>query len=122
MFSMFSWLRITVAFVVVFASLAVAEPRQRSWDVKRGWGGPGPNVWSDDPAAVFVDNVTGALHLKASATTSRKSNARVFNCTEVSLPTPLGFGTYEWDVVGDASALGNADPHVVLGMFLYQND
>lgn len=29
MFSMFSWLRITVAFVVVFASLAVAEPRQR---------------------------------------------------------------------------------------------
>lgn len=73
----------------------------RSWDVKRGWGGPGPNVWSDDPAAVFVDNVTGALHLKASATTSRKSNARVFNCTEVSLPTPLGYAYESYRVYAD---------------------
>ena len=123
--------------MVIASTLAAAAPSARldrgapsrtvnafgmTWAAKRGWGGPGPNVWSDDQAAVFVDRATGALHLRAIATQARKSSARVFNCSEVALTTPLGFGTYEWDVVGDASALGGADPHVVLGMFLYKND
>jgi hypothetical protein len=50
------------------------------------------------------------------------SSKLVFNCSEVTLAEPLGFGRYEWDVVGDVSSLGGADPNVVLGMFLYRND
>ena len=78
-------------------------------------------MWSDDSTAVSLSN-DGALHLKAIATAAKKSSNRIFNCSEISLATPLGYGTYEWDVAGDASALGDADPNVVLGMFMYKND
>ena len=37
-----------------------------------------------------------------------------FMC-QVTLPHSLGYGMYEWDLVGDNSALANADANVVLG-------
>ena len=96
---------------------------ERSWDVRSGWGGPGPNVWSDDAGAVWINASTGALHLTAKATTARRNvSKRVFNCTEIVLPLPLGYGTYEFDVRGDDSALAQGDPNTVLGLFLYGND
>jgi len=75
--------------------------------VRSGGGGPGPNSWSASNA--WVD-ASGALHLRVS-----KQNG-VWKCAEVYLDTPLGFGTYEWDVTGPIDTI---DPNIVLGLFDY---
>lgn len=83
-----------------------------SWNVRRGWGGPGPNFWSDAANAVFVDS-SGALHLVARANIDLATGRRAFNCTEVSLSAVLGYGRYAFTVSGDDATLGNSDPNVV---------
>ena len=60
----------------------------RSWIVRSGWGGPGPNVWSDAENAVFVDG-DGSLHLVARANRDTSGTTKSFNCTQVLSPAPF---------------------------------
>lgn len=83
-----------------------------TWNLKDGYMGPGGNYWNPDRSAVFTDAL-GQLHLKV---TNR--NGRWYS-SEVSLPSSLGYGTYEFEV---ASNITNIDPHLVAAMFLYQDD
>ena len=81
----------------------------RSWTVRSGTGGPGPNTWSGSGPYV----ADGALHLRV----RRGGDAR-WTCSEVFAPS-LGFGTYEWTVRGP---VGQLDANVVLGLFTYETD
>ena len=77
------------------------------WQVRSGYGGPGPNTWSD--ANVWVDS-QGYLHL---AITYQNG---VWSCAEVQLPSRLGFGTYTFELARQSDPL---DPNIVLGLFNY---
>lgn len=82
----------------------------RSWRVKGpGYYGPGPNVFSDDPASVWVD--AAGLHL----TLARRNGT--WTSTEVTLADPLGYGDY---VVTTVGPLENLDLRAVLGIFLWR--
>lgn len=74
--------------------------------------GPGPNYFSDEAENVWVDT-QGQLHLKL---THRNDH---WYCAEVSLEKPLGYGTYDFFVIGRIDQL---DPYVVVGLFLYRDD
>jgi len=79
-----------------------------TWAVRAaGKGGPGPNEW--DPGNVWVDE-KGYLHLKL---TQRDGK---WHCSEVSTQDRLGFGRYEFQVVG---RLDQFDRNIVLGLFNY---
>ncbi len=83
----------------------------RTWRVKgSGTYGPGPNVFTDDPQAVWVD-AADALHL----TLARRDG--IWQSTEVVLEENLGYGDYIVTTVGDLGALDAAG---VLGLFLWQ--
>ncbi len=73
--------------------------------------GPGPNVFSSSAENVYVDSE--GLHLKTSVNTTS------YKAAEVILTTPLGFGTYEFEVVGDLNKL---EKNTVFGAFLYEDD
>ena len=78
------------------------------WIVKSGTNqGPGPNNWSD--SNVWVDQV-GRLHLKLTKQGDR------WYCAEVASKDRLGFGRYQFWIVGRVDRL---DPNVVLGLFNY---
>ncbi len=77
------------------------------WDVRSGTGGPGPNNW--DRANVWVD-AQGALHLKLA------NQGGTWSCAEVSTRKRLGFGRYQFQVIGRIDQL---DRNVVLGLFNY---
>ena len=78
------------------------------WKVKSGTHeGPGPNNWSENN--VWVDQ-DGYLHLKLT-----KQGDRLY-CAEVLRQARLGFGRYQFWVVGRVDRL---DPNVVLGLFNY---
>jgi|SRR5579862_1128120 len=78
------------------------------WDVKQGPNmGPGPNLWS--AANVSVDT-NGNLHLKIAR------GASGWTCAEIDSASPMGFGTYQWQVEGPIDRL---DKNVVLGLFGY---
>jgi len=78
------------------------------WKVKSGTHeGPGPNNWSENN--VWVDQ-DGYLHLKLT-----KQGERWY-CAEVLTKDRLGFGRYQFWVVGRVDRL---DPNVVLGLFNY---
>lgn len=80
----------------------------RTWTVRAtGDGGPGPNHWSARNA--FVD-AKGHLHLKLTHQQQR------WECAEVFTTDRLGFGLYQFQVVG---RLDQLDPNVVLGLFNY---
>jgi hypothetical protein len=80
----------------------------RTWNVTRnGRYSPGPNFWSEDNA--WVDS-QGQLHLKISHINNRWYSAQLWTTDR------LGFGTYEWQVVGRLDAL---DKNVVLGLYPY---
>ena len=72
-----------------------------------GIGGPGPNHWDQDNA--WVDD-KGYLHLKL---TQRNG---VWYSSEVRMEGRLGFGQYQFWVVGRVDRL---DRNIVLGMFTY---
>lgn len=84
----------------------------RTWIVKQGYDGPGPNNWSDAPESVFVD-IQGRLHLKIMRVNG------VWYSSEVYLPNSLGYGTYRFDI---DSSISTVDSNVVAAPFLYQDD
>ena len=83
------------------------------WTVKASQGtvGPGPNQFSDSPQNVWVD-AGGQLHLRITHRDGR------WQCAEVTLDRSLGYGTYAFTI---ASAVGNLDPNVVLGLFTWDD-
>lgn len=79
-----------------------------SWRVKSGDKlGPGPNHWR--AANVRVD-ARGWLHLAI----THKSGQ--WQCAEVEMTQPLGFGKYQFQVIG---RLDKLDRNIVLGLFNY---
>jgi hypothetical protein len=79
-----------------------------NWTVKSGGHiGPGPNSWDENN--VWVDQ-HGYLHL---ALTYRNGQ---WYCSEVSMADRLGFGRYQFWVIGRIDRL---DPNVVFGLFNY---
>lgn len=79
------------------------------WEVRptEESGGPGPNHWDENNA--FLD-ARGYLHLKL---TQRDGE---WYCSEVYTHEALGFGLYEFSIVGRVDAL---DPNLVFGLFNY---
>ena len=78
-----------------------------SWRVRSDYGGPGPNQFS--AKNVWVDG-QGFLHLAI-------TNANgVWSTAEVVLQQSLGFGSYQFQILGHPEAM---DEHVVLGLFNY---
>ena len=84
----------------------------RTWIVKSGYDGPGPNDWDDSPQSVFVDSL-GRLHLRITY-----SNGKWYS-SEVYLPGSLGYGTYRFDV---DTPVYNIDLNTVAAAFVYQDD
>lgn len=78
-----------------------------TWNVRNDRGGPGPNNWNSQNA--FVDS-SGHLHLKIA-----KVNGQ-WACSEVWLNKSLGFGTYQFQLIGRPDQF---DRNVVLGLFNY---
>jgi hypothetical protein len=93
--------------------LSVAAPAKEIqfggfvWAVRSGTGGPGPNVWAEEN--VWLD-ASKNLHLKIS-----QKNAK-WTCSEITLKKWLGFGEYQFKVVGP---IDRFDDNVVLGLFNY---
>lgn len=83
----------------------------RQWDVKSGYGGPGPNVWSDAADSVWVD--ADGLHLAIRASGGGWTSAEV---STVACTRP---GVHRFYV--DA-ALEDLDANVVFSPFLYRDD
>lgn len=74
--------------------------------------GPGPNLFSDSPANVWVD-AAGQLHLKITRT------KKGWVCAEVINTRSLGRGTYTWEL---GSPVDGLDRNVVLGLFTWNDD
>jgi hypothetical protein len=83
-----------------------------TWQVHRGFGGPGPNRFDDGTDSVWVDGA-GRLHMKI-----RKVGDAWFS-SEVYTPDSLGYGTYRFQIASDAELY---DPQVVVGLFTYLDD
>ena len=81
------------------------------WIVRDGgMSGPGPNVWSR--SNVWLDE-NGDLHLKIAQTESG------WTCAEVTTVERLGFGAYQFQVIGRIDQL---DQNIVLGLFNYPTE
>lgn len=106
--------RLACTLVLLAAATASAQARTlqfagRTWTVRdAASAAPGPNRWSPDNA--WVDEL-GRLHLRIT-----RGADGVWRCAEVRLDTALGFGSYEFKVVG---AIDSLDRNVVFGMFQY---
>ena len=83
-----------------------------TWQVHRGFGGPGPNRFDDSNDSVWVDEI-GRLHMKI-----RKVGDAWFS-SEVYTLSSLGYGTYGFQIASDAELY---DPQVVVGLFTYLDD
>ena len=81
-----------------------------TWDVRGpGFGGPGPNHWSDSEANARVDGTDLVLSIVRYA-------AGRWTSAEVDNQQHFGYGIYRWIVASDLSDL---DMYEVLGMFTY---
>ena len=101
-----------LAFVLLLPLVPHAQPKELAfsgytWTIRAGQGGPGPNTW--DARNAWLD-ASNHLHLKIA---SREGQ---WSCAEVTTKDRLGFGRYEFQVVG---RLGQFDDNVVLGLFNY---
>lgn len=85
----------------------------RTWTVKSGNGGPGPNNWGNTDQDVFVDG--SGLHLKV----SQHEDDQKWYSSEVYLPTSLGYGKYTFDI---NSRVDLFEKYLVAAPFLYQDD
>ncbi len=83
-----------------------------TWGVRSGFGGPGPNTWSDSDPSVWVDS-QGQLHLEI------RQIAGAWRSVQVTTEQVVGYGDYEFLVTSDLEELHE---DVVLGLFLYQDD
>jgi len=82
------------------------------WIVGSGYGGPGPNYWSDSEESVWLDN-NGWLHLKI-----RYENG-IWYCAGVNTVQPTRYGMHRFYIIGRIDLL---DRNVVFAPFLYAND
>jgi hypothetical protein len=82
------------------------------WNVRDGFGGPGPNSFSASAENVWTDSL-GFLHLKI-----RKIGDQ-WLCSEVYLQQSYGYGEYLFEVQSDLEAY---DPNIVVGLFTYESD
>lgn len=81
----------------------------QTWRVKGpGFYGPGPNVFSDSPADVWVDQQ--GLHMTI-------SSAGGWSSTEIVTENPLGYGDYIFTTKGNLDLFAD---NTVLGLFLWQ--
>jgi hypothetical protein len=81
-----------------------------TWFVRPpGWGGPGPNHWSDSSANARVSG----RNLVLSVVRDRSGH---WTSTEIDNQRHLGYGTYRWVVASD---LSKTDPNQVLGLFTF---
>jgi hypothetical protein len=83
-----------------------------TWVVHRGYGGPGPNRFSDSTESVSVDDA-GQLHLKI------RRIGDAWYSSEVYTQESLGYGTYRFQLASDAERY---DPRIVVGLFTYLDD
>lgn len=98
---------LSLTLIASFTHAATISFSGYDWIVKSGTWGPGPNVWN--PNNVWVDN-QNHLHLKISLQNG------VWTTGEVILNQRLGFGTYQFKVLGRPDLL---DGNMVLGLFNY---
>ncbi len=102
--------------VITFSQIAysqrIVEFAGRSWEVKSGFGGPGPNYWSDSEQSVWVDD-QGRLHLRL-----RRIGSKWYGA-EVRTVAPTRHGMHRFYVVG---RIDQIDQNVVFAPFLYLND
>jgi len=85
----------------------------KTWNVKNGNGGPGPNNWGNTDQDVSVDSA--GLHLKV----SQHADDQKWYSSEVYLPASLGYGKYTFDIDSRADLF---DKNLVAAPFLYQDD
>jgi len=83
-----------------------------SWTVRGGYGGPGPNYWSDSDESVWLDS-DGHLHMRI-----RKINDRWY-CSEVFTNHFTQYGEHRFVVEGE---IDGPDKSTVLGLFVYADD
>ena len=100
----------TVALLTAACTISEARTIKFSgydWTVRAGRGGPGPNNWDENN--VWVDQ-SGYLHLQLT------SRGNQWYASEVSTTDRLGFGRYQFWVIG---RLDRLDPNIVFGLFNY---
>ena len=83
-----------------------------NWYVKAGYGGPGPNYWSDDEKSIWVDE-NGRLHLKV------RQIDNTWYCAEVYTQQCTQYGEHRFLIDGKVDQM---DKNVVLGLFVYADD
>jgi len=83
-----------------------------TWTVKSGYGGPGPNYWSDSTDSVWVDT-EGRLHMKI------RQIAGVWHCAEVLAQQSFGYARYTANLSSNPEL---NDPNAGVGVFTYKND
>lgn len=83
-----------------------------TWSVKSGYGGPGPNNWSDSTDSVWVD-AQGRLHLKI------RQIGGTWYCSEVLAQQSFGYARYTAKISSNPEL---NDPNAVIGLFTYKND
>ncbi len=115
-----------VAGCIATTSCEVSEPAVRSrqgdtlnfagreWVIKHNDAllGPGPNIFTNHPSHVWVDN-NGYLHLTID------EREGTWYSTEVVSKENMGYGTYVFTIQGDPV---NIDENVVLGLFTWDNN
>jgi len=107
-----------IAMVCATAMGRIIEFEGRQWIVKSSEDdliGPGPNYFSDSNESVWVDDAN-ALHLKI-----RREGPKWY-CAEVYTQLPTVHGKHRFYVDDREGRLGQLDPNVVVGLFLYKSD
>ncbi|MBL7086305.1 MAG: T9SS type A sorting domain-containing protein [Candidatus Cloacimonetes bacterium] len=108
---------ILVVYLVFLALVSNLEARiinfaGREWIVKSGYGGPGPNYWSDSEENVWIDD-NGWLHLKI------RNEYGTWYCSEVYTNGFTQYGMHRFYII---SRLDSLDKNVVFAPFLYKDD
>lgn len=85
-----------------------------NWTIKSSESpvGPGPNPFSNRASDIWVDS-KGRLHLKIA------QHNGIWYSTEVVSDEVVGYGTYEWTVIGDFK---NIPTNIVLGLFTWDTE
>jgi hypothetical protein len=83
-----------------------------TWNVRTGYGGPGPNYWSDSAESVWLDG-DGHLHMRINKIGDR------WYCSEVYTEHFTQYGEHRFVVEGD---IDKPDKNTVLGLFVYADD
>jgi len=108
----------SAAVIVLLLATLTAQSEARTirfagceWSVRSAPGGPGPNVWSDSPESVWVDE--DGLHLRI------RNVGDQWYCAEVTTVKPTRYGMHRFYVTGPVDRF---DKNVVASPFLYKSD